>query len=131
MLMKRGPRIQSPSARLARENRALSARALVARAGKRRQGMETGSALLRVVVGVIWLAVIVAAVALGWKLGHGSAGPAATPEPATPAANVVKTANSGVDEAQKKEVLKRIDVMPNVTAASKERLYVYVERARS
>ena len=86
---------------------------------------------MRVVVGVIWLAVVALAVALGWKLSRGSS-PAAAPaaEAPTPAANVVKTANSGVDDAQRQEVLKRIDAMPNVTAANKEHLYAYVERAQ-
>jgi outer membrane protein OmpA-like peptidoglycan-associated protein len=94
---------------------------------------ERGSALLRVLVGMIWLAVIALAVALGWKLSRDSfAGPTPTPpaESPTPAANVVKTANSGVDNAQRREVLKRIDAMPNVTAANKEHLYVYVDRAQ-
>jgi outer membrane protein OmpA-like peptidoglycan-associated protein len=83
---------------------------------------------------MIWLAVIALAVALGWKLSRDSfAGQTPTPPPVespTPAANVVKTANSGVDSAQRREVLKRIDAMPNVTAANKEHLYVYVDRAQ-
>jgi len=95
---------------------------------------ERGAALLRVAVVMIWLAVIALAVALGWKLSRDSfAGPTPTPPPqaTTPAADIVKTANSGVDKAQRREVLKRIDAMPNVTAANKERLYVYVDRAQT
>lgn len=96
---------------------------------RRNRGSRSGSTLVRVAVGLIWVAVIAGAVALGWKLGHNSA-PVAVEEPATPAANVVKTANAGVDGAQRKEVLKRIDAMPNVTAANKEHLYVYVDHAQ-
>jgi outer membrane protein OmpA-like peptidoglycan-associated protein len=94
---------------------------------------ERGAALLRIVVAMIWLAVIALAVALGWKLSRDSfAGPTPTPPPVatTPAADVVKTANAGVDAAQRQEVLKRINAMPNVTAANKEHLYVYVDRAQ-
>ena len=98
---------------------------------RRADAAEEGAALLRVAVGMIWLAVIVLAVALGWKLSRGSS-PASSSamEQPTPAANVVNTANSGVDSAQRQEVLKRIDAMPNVTAANKEHLYAYVERAQ-
>jgi len=71
---------------------------------------------------------------MGWKLSQGTASVPATPVPVpetpAPAANVVKAANSGVDAAQRQEVLKRIDAMPNVTAANKEHLYVYVDRAQ-
>ena len=42
----------------------------------------------------------------------------------------MQNANSGVDASQRQEVLKRIDAMPNVTAANKEHLYAYVERAQ-
>ena len=81
---------------------------------------------------MIWLAVIVLAVAMGWKLSRGDRRRfrLPSPEPATPAANVVKTVNSAVDSAQRQEVLKRIDAMPNVTAATKEHLYASVERAQ-
>jgi len=96
---------------------------------RRNHCSQNGSALVKATVGLIWVAVILGAVALGWKLGHSSA-PVAVAEPATPAADVVNTANAGVDSAQRKEVLKRIDAMPNVTAANKERLYVYVDHAQ-
>lgn len=80
---------------------------------------------------MIWLAVIVLAVVLGWKLSQGSS-PAPKPivDSPTPAADAVKKVNSGVADAQRQEVLKRIDAMPNVTAVNKEHLYVYVERAQ-
>jgi outer membrane protein OmpA-like peptidoglycan-associated protein len=123
---KRGQRIATAGNTQARESR-------VSGGLKRRTGMsESGSALLRILVGVIWLAVVGLAVALGWKLSRDSvpATPAPVVEVATPAANVVKSANSGVDAVQRQEVLKRIDAMPNVTATNKEHLYVYVERAQ-
>jgi outer membrane protein OmpA-like peptidoglycan-associated protein len=100
---------------------------------RRARGSEKGAMLLRVAVGIIWLAVIVLAVGLGWKLSRGSGSAYVSSPPAespTPAANVVKLANSGVDVAQKQEVLKRIDAMPNITSANKEHLYAYVERAQ-
>jgi outer membrane protein OmpA-like peptidoglycan-associated protein len=95
------------------------------------KALESGATLLRILVAVIWLAVVGLAVALGWKLSQGTAGPATpAPQPPTPAANVVATANSSVDKTQRREVLKRIDAMPNVTASNKEHLYVLVDRAQ-
>jgi len=76
---------------------------------------------------MVWLGVIVLAVALGWKLSQGSS---SVSNPPAPDAEVVDKAKSGVGDAQRQEVLKRIDVMPNVTAVNKEHLYVYVERAQ-
>jgi outer membrane protein OmpA-like peptidoglycan-associated protein len=96
----------------------------------RRRASETGATLLRVAVGIIWLAVIVAAVALGWRLSQGNSVSNVPGEPSTPAANVVMAANAGVGNVERQEVLKRIDIMPNVTAANKEHLYAYVDRAQ-
>jgi outer membrane protein OmpA-like peptidoglycan-associated protein len=51
-------------------------------------------------------------------------------ETASSSAASVKPANAVVTDAERQEVLKRIDLMPNVSAENKERLYVYVERAQ-
>lgn len=68
--------------------------------------------------------------------GTGSV-PPASPVPATPAQGEVtapETINTdaadAVNKAMRVEVLKRIDVMPNLGEAEKDRLYVQVERAR-
>jgi outer membrane protein OmpA-like peptidoglycan-associated protein len=135
MQKKRGQRIDTAGNSPARESRAPMARSdrpcVASGSLCREKASEKGAALLRAAVGMIWLAVIVLAVALGWKLSRGSSLISSPPaDSPTPAANVVKTANSGVDDAQRQEVLKRIDAMPNVTAANKEHLYAYVERAQ-
>src|SRR5207248_8618246 len=62
---------------------------------------------------------------------RGSAGSASTFESSEPSAASVKPATPVVTDIERQEVLKRIDQMPNVSAANKERLYVYVERAQN
>jgi outer membrane protein OmpA-like peptidoglycan-associated protein len=135
MQKKRGKHIDTAGDAQARESSVptppLDRPGAAVRLNCRARAQERGAVLLRVLVGVIWLTVIVLAVALGWKLGHGTSSISTpAPESPTPAANVVKTSNSSVDVAQRQEVLKRIDAMPNVTASNKEHLYVYVERAQ-
>ncbi|HEY3901785.1 MAG TPA: OmpA family protein [Chthoniobacter sp.] len=77
------------------------------------------------------LALLIGAVLLGWKLSRPKLDlkpiVAATPTPAPPA----PPEKSSVTDAERQEVLKRIDLMPNVTAENKERLYSYVEHARN
>jgi len=92
-------------------------------------GKLARTALLYVGVGLIWTAVIAAAIALGWKLSRGGMESLPIPELASSAASV-KPANAVVTDAERQEVLKRIDLMPNVSAENKERLYAYVERAQ-
>jgi outer membrane protein OmpA-like peptidoglycan-associated protein len=51
---------------------------------------------------------------------------------ATPAlAPAAPPEKSSVTSAERQEVLKRIDLMPNVNAATKERLYAYVDHAQN
>ena len=95
-----------------------------------RHARESGSILLRAGIGIVAMALIAAALALGWKLSRGDASLTPAPEPANSAANVANSATAKVADNQRQEVLKRIDVMPNVTAVNKERLYAYVERAQ-
>jgi|GEM_PF-2523484 len=89
---------------------------------------ESSGTLGRVVTIAIWLIIAAAGVGLGWKLSRMSnvadAPPAATPAPSA------KPATATVTDKERQEVLKRIDLMPNVSAQDKERLYYYVERAR-
>ncbi|HSI15289.1 MAG TPA: OmpA family protein [Chthoniobacter sp.] len=79
------------------------------------------------VIGAIWLIVALLGVGLGWKLSRMSNTQDAAGAAAAPSA---KPATSEVSDAQRQEVLKRIDLMPNLSAANKERLYAYVERAQ-
>jgi outer membrane protein OmpA-like peptidoglycan-associated protein len=78
----------------------------------------------------VGLALLFGAVVLGWKLSRPKLDlkPITSPAPAAPAAPPEKTS---VSNAERQEVLKRIDLMPNVTAENKERLYAYVERAQN
>lgn len=96
----------------------------------RHRACETGAILFRAAVGIVAVLMIAAAVSLGWRLSRGDASFTPPPEPANPAVNLINTATARVAENQRLEVLKRIDVMPNVTAVNKERLYAYVERAQ-
>jgi outer membrane protein OmpA-like peptidoglycan-associated protein len=77
------------------------------------------------------LALLFGAVLLGWKLSRPKMDlkpiAAASPTPAPPA----PPEKSSVTNAERQEVLKRIDLMPNVTAETKERLYSYVEHAQN
>lgn len=84
-----------------------------------------------VLFAAVGLALLFGAVLLGWKLSRvrNDLKPIvskATPPPA-PAAPPEKNT---VTTAERQEVLKRIDLMPNVTAENKERLYAYVEHAQ-
>jgi outer membrane protein OmpA-like peptidoglycan-associated protein len=90
---------------------------------------QSGALMVRLVIAAMWVATLGLAVWVGWKLSHVST--ASTPPIAeAPAAPSAKPAVSTVSDTERQEVLKRIDQMPNVTAANKERLYVYVERAQ-
>ena len=77
----------------------------------------------------VGLALLFGAVLLGWKLSRPKLDlkpiVAATPAPPAP------PEKSSVTDAERQEVLKRIDLMPNVTAETKERLYSYVEHAQN
>lgn len=79
----------------------------------------------------VGLALAFVAVVIGWKLSRPRLDSkpivTATPTPA-PEAPPEKPA---VTSAERQEVLKRIDLMPNVTAENKERLYGYVEHAQN
>jgi len=86
-----------------------------------------------VLFAVVGLVLLSGAVALGWKLSHvktdvasvAPATPVLTPSPVAPPEKTT------VSSVERQEVLKRIDLMPNVTAENKEQLYAYVERAQS
>jgi outer membrane protein OmpA-like peptidoglycan-associated protein len=78
------------------------------------------------------LVLIAGAVALGWRLSRikseqshtlAVVSPTVTPAP------VVAVENAPISKEEREEVLKRIDLMPNVSAESKEKLYAYVDRA--
>ncbi|WP_042724336.1 OmpA family protein [Chthoniobacter flavus] len=79
----------------------------------------------------VGLALMFVAVVIGWKLSRPKLDSkpivAATPTPAPEA----PPEKPSVTSAERQEVLKRIDRMPNVTAENKERLYAYVERAQN
>ncbi|MDR3401513.1 MAG: OmpA family protein [Chthoniobacter sp.] len=82
-----------------------------------------------VLFAAVGLALLFGAVVLGWKLSRvkNDLKPivsTATPAPAAP------PEKTSVTSAERQEVLKRIDLMPNVTAENKERLYAYVEHAQ-
>jgi outer membrane protein OmpA-like peptidoglycan-associated protein len=93
--------------------------------------VEKSTVLFYSVVALIWTAVLVGAIALGWKLSRESTAslPKIETSDAPPAS--VKPASSVVTDAERQVVLQRIDQMPNVSAANKERLYAYVERAQN
>lgn len=78
----------------------------------------------------IGLVLLAGAVLLGWKLSRPkldlkpiTTATAPTPPPAPPE-------KSSVTPEERQAVLKRIDLMPNVSAENKERLYAYVEHAQ-
>lgn len=79
----------------------------------------------------VGLALMFVAVVIGWKLSRPKLDSkpiaAATPTPAPEA----PPEKPSVTSAERQEVLKRIDRMPNITAENKERLYAYVERAQN
>ena len=81
---------------------------------------------MRIILVAASLAVIAGAVALGWMLSH----PSAAPEPSQAAAPQLPSEKTNVTREERDEVLKRIDAVPNLSAAEKERLYAYVERSR-
>jgi len=76
------------------------------------------------------LLLLFGAVVLGWKLSRPKLDSlpvvvATTPAPVAPPEKTLVTS------AERQEVLKRIDLMPNVTAETKERLYAYVDHAQN
>lgn len=81
----------------------------------------------------VGLALLFVAVVIGWKLSRpkldsrpiAAATPTPVPAPEAP------PEKPSVTSAERQEVLKRIDMMPTVTAENKERLYAYVERAQN
>jgi outer membrane protein OmpA-like peptidoglycan-associated protein len=79
----------------------------------------------------VGLALMFVAVVLGWKLSRPKldfkpiVAATLTPAPEAP------PEKPSVTSAERQEVLKRIDRMPNITAENKERLYAYVERAQN
>jgi outer membrane protein OmpA-like peptidoglycan-associated protein len=81
----------------------------------------------RLALGVVWLLIVLAGVGLGWKLSRLSNVADAPGETVAPS---VKPAEMEVTDPERQEVLKRIDLMPNLSSANKERLYAYVERAQ-
>lgn len=77
----------------------------------------------------VGLVLLAGAVVLGWKLSRPKLDlkPIQTVAPTPPMAPPEK---SSVTSEERQEVLKRIDLMPNVSAENKERLYAYVEHAQ-
>jgi outer membrane protein OmpA-like peptidoglycan-associated protein len=79
----------------------------------------------------VGLALLIGAVVLGWKLSRPKlelplvSTSTSAPVPAAPPEKTLIT------DAERQEVLERIDLMPNVSAENKERLYAYVDRARN
>ena len=81
---------------------------------------------------VVGLLLVFGAVVIGWKLSHPQVEEKPVLATATPTLSpVAPPEKSTVTAAERLEVLKRIDLMPSVTAEDKERLYVYVEHARN
>src|SRR5258708_2971056 len=81
-------------------------------------------------VAAVGLVLLFGAVALGWKLSRLKPDGKPVLVVATPAP-VAPPEKSTVTNVERQEVLQRIDLMPNVTAAVKERMYPYVERPQS
>jgi outer membrane protein OmpA-like peptidoglycan-associated protein len=78
----------------------------------------------------VGLVLLFGAVMLGWKLSRPkldlpSVASATSPAPVAP------PEKTQVTDVERREVLQRIDLMPNVTAETKERLYGYVEHAQN
>ncbi len=81
----------------------------------------------RLTVGAVWLLIALLGVGLGWKLSRMSNVTDPVPEAPAPSASPTTAV---VTDKERQEVLRRIDLMPNVAATNKERLYYYVERAQ-
>jgi len=78
---------------------------------------------------LVGLVLLFGAVALGWRLSRiKSDAPAVVAVSPTPAPEAPPE-NTTVSSAERQEVLKRIDLVPNVSAENKEKLYAYVDRA--
>jgi outer membrane protein OmpA-like peptidoglycan-associated protein len=77
----------------------------------------------------VGLVLLFGAVVLGWKLSRPKLD--LKPIVLTTPAPVAPPEKNAVTSAERQEVLKRIDLMPNVTAENKERLYGYVEHAQT
>jgi outer membrane protein OmpA-like peptidoglycan-associated protein len=79
---------------------------------------------------IVSLMLIAGAVALGWRLSRIKNEPAPMIAKASPApAPDLPPENPAISKTEREEVLKRIDLMPNVSAESKEKLYAYVDKA--
>ena len=83
-----------------------------------------------VLFAAVGLVLLSGAVALGWKLSRVKnemtpiVSASITPAPAAP------PENTAISDVERQEVLKRIDLMPNITPEDKDKLYMSVERAR-
>lgn len=78
----------------------------------------------------IGLVLLSCAVVLGWKLSRPKLDLKPIATPAVPTPPMAPPEKSSVTPEERQEVLKRIDLMPNVSAENKERLYAYVEHAQ-
>jgi outer membrane protein OmpA-like peptidoglycan-associated protein len=91
---------------------------------------SSSSGLGMVLFVVAGLALLFGAVVLGRNLSRPTSMPAVSPKPSPDSATPSEKKGT-VSSAERQEVLKRIDLMPNVTAEAKERLYTYVDRAQN
>lgn len=78
----------------------------------------------------IGLVLLCGAVVLGWKLSRPKLELNRITTAAVPTPPMAPPEKSSVTPEERQEVLKRIDLMPNVSAENKERLYAYVEHAQ-
>ncbi|HYR57156.1 MAG TPA: OmpA family protein [Chthoniobacteraceae bacterium] len=95
-------------------------------------GSDARPIVMRIALALAGLAVFAGAVALGWRLSRQSVGPESPPDNAAAAASTapqVPAEKTSVTAEERNEVLKRIDLVPNISAAEKERLYAFVERS--
>lgn len=78
----------------------------------------------------VGLILLFGAVVLGWKLSRPKLDLQSITTPAAPTPPLAPPEKSSVTPEERQAVLKRIDLMPNVSAENKERLYAYVEHAQ-
>jgi outer membrane protein OmpA-like peptidoglycan-associated protein len=78
----------------------------------------------------VGLVLLSGAVMLGWKLSRPKLDLKPIPTTVAPTPPMAPPEKSTVTSEERQEVLKRIDLMPNVSAENKERLYAYVEHAQ-
>ena len=78
----------------------------------------------------IGLVLLCGAVVLGWKLSRPKLELNTITTAGAPTPPMAPPEKSSVTPEERQEVLKRIDLMPNVSAENKERLYAYVEHAQ-